>query len=197
MSVKRFLNPWQPSFWKAAAQEFRSPRTLVIAALLSAISIAMGSLFIPVTESLRVYFSFLPRALLAAICGPLVGLAAGAVIDLTEFFLFPTGFSFFPGYTLNTMLGLFFYGLFLYRKPITIPRVTLCVLTESLLCSVLLQTYWLTMLMNKAYLVLLPTRLGQNLLVAPVSIVCICIVAPRVLSVAGKIFGTAPSLAGK
>ena len=60
MSVKRFLNPWQPSFWKAAAQEFRSPRTLVIAALLSAISIAMGSLFIPVTESLRVYFSFLP-----------------------------------------------------------------------------------------------------------------------------------------
>ena len=63
--------------------------------------------------------------------------------------------------------------------------------------GVLLQTYWLTMLMNKAYLVLLPTRLFQNVLVAPVSIICICLVAPRVLAVAGKIFGATPSLAGK
>ena len=85
-------------------------------------SIAMGGLFIPVSESLRVYFSFIPRAILGAVCGPVVGLVAGAVIDLTEFFLFPTGFSFFPGYTLNTMLGVFFYGLFLYRQKPNLPR---------------------------------------------------------------------------
>ena len=97
MPEKTYLSPLSPAFWIASVKEFKHLRTLVIAALLSAISIAMGGLFIPVSESLRVYFSFIPRAILGAVCGPVVGLVAGAVIDLTEFFLFPSGFSFFPG----------------------------------------------------------------------------------------------------
>lgn len=175
MSIKRFLNPWQPSFWKAAAQEFRSPRTLVIAALLSAISIAMGSLFIPVTESLRVYFSFLPRALLAAICGPLVGLAAGAVIDLTEFFLFPTGFSFFPGYTLNTMLGLFFYGLFLYRQKPTVLRFVAARTIIAYLINVVLGSLWNKILLGNAFWFYAAKSLVKNTIMIPIEVILLLI----------------------
>ena len=61
MPEKTYLSPLSPAFWIASVKEFKHLRTLVIAALLSAISIAMGGLFIPVSESLRVYFSFIPR----------------------------------------------------------------------------------------------------------------------------------------
>ena len=71
------------------------------------------------------------------------------------------------------------YGIFLHKKPLTLARITLCVLTESLICSVLLQTYWITMLSGKGYFALLPIRLGQNLLVAPVTIACLRLIAPR------------------
>ena len=73
LNENRYLSPFRLEYWRQALQETRSLRSLVIAALLSAISIAMGALFIPVGESLRVYFSFIPRALLGMICGPIVG----------------------------------------------------------------------------------------------------------------------------
>ena len=89
------------------------------------------------------------------------------------------------------------YGLFLYRKPLTTKRIILCVLVESLVCSVLLQTYWLTMLTGKGYWVLMPTRLIQNLIVAPVSIVCMRLLLPRVVSAVNALYGGAASAAQK
>ena len=42
MPEKTYLSPLRPAFWIASVKEFKHLRTLVIAALLSAISIAMG-----------------------------------------------------------------------------------------------------------------------------------------------------------
>lgn len=163
--------------------------------MLLAAQVVAGMFFSIKLPLVTIGFIFLPLSITSMLYGPLWGAAAGVMGDFLIAALGPYGY--YPPMATTAFLSGLIYGLFLYRKPITIPRVTLCVITESLLCSVLLQTYWLTMLMNKAYLVLLPTRLFQNVLVAPVSIICICLVAPRVLAVAGKIFGATPSLAGK
>ena len=72
------------------------------------------------------------------------------------------------------------YALFLYRKPLTTWRVVACVLTESVVCSILLQTYWLTILTGTGFVELLPVRLLQNAIIIPVQIVCIRAVAPMV-----------------
>lgn len=163
--------------------------------MLLAAQVVAGMFFSIKLPLVTIGFIFLPLSITSMLYGPLWGAAAAVMGDFLIAALGPYGY--YPPMATTALLSGFIYGLFLYRKPITIPRVTLCVITESLLCSVLLQTYWLTTLMNKAYLVLLPTRLFQNALVAPVSIICICIVAPRVLAVAGKLFGATPSLAGK
>ena len=72
------------------------------------------------------------------------------------------------------------YGLFLYRKPASTLRVSVCIILQSILLSVLLQTYWLTLLTGKGFLLLLPTRILQNLVTAPVQIVCVRWIAYKV-----------------
>ena len=87
---------------------------------------------------------------------------------------------------ISALLTGMIYGFFLYRKPASIRRILLCVLTESILISVFLQTFWLTMLTGKAYLVLLPVRILQNLITIPVSVICIWLVAYRVVALIPK-----------
>ena len=175
MPEKTYLSPLSPAFWIASVKEFKHLRTLVIAALLSAISIAMGGLFIPVSESLRVYFSFIPRAILGAVCGPVVGLVAGAVIDLTEFFLFPSGFSFFPGYTLNTMLGVFFYGLFLYRQKPNLPRLAGARICIAYLINVGLGSLWNAILLGKAFWFYAAKSLVKNTVMIPIEVIILLV----------------------
>ena len=175
MSEKTYLSPLTPAFWAASLKEFKHLRILVIAALLSAISIAMGSLFIPVSENLRVYFSFIPRAILGAVCGPLVGLVAGAVIDLTEFFLFPSSFGFFPGYTLNTMLGVFFYGLFLYRQKPNLPRLIGARVCISYLINVGLGSLWNSILLGKAFWFYAAKSLVKNTVMIPIEVIILLV----------------------
>lgn len=172
----RYLSPFRREFWRQALAETRNLRTLVIAALLSAVSIAMGALFIPVGESLRVYFSFIPRAILGMVCGPIVGLAAGAVIDLTEFFLFPSGFSFFPGYTLNTMLGLFFYGLFLYKQKPNLPRLIGARVCIAYLINVGLGSLWNAILLKKAFWFYAAKSLVKNTVMIPIEVAVLLLV---------------------
>lgn len=171
-----YLSPFCRQFWRQALAETRNLRTLVIAALLSAVSIAMGALFIPVGESLRVYFSFIPRAILGMVCGPIVGLAAGAVIDLTEFFLFPSGFSFFPGYTLNTMLGLFFYGLFLYKQKPNLPRLIGARVCIAYLINVGLGSLWNAILLKKAFWFYAAKSLVKNTVMIPIEVAVLLLV---------------------
>lgn len=175
MSEKKVLSPLKLEFWKESVREFRNLRSLVIAALLCAVSIAMGMLFIPVGESLRIYFSFIPRALLAAICGPVMGLAAGAVIDLTEFIIHPTGM-FFPGYTLNTMLGVFFYGLFLYRQKPTVLRFTGARVCIAYLVNVLLGSLWNAILLGKAFWFYAAKSLVKNTVMIPIEVLLLYLV---------------------
>lgn len=170
-------------------------KKIAMMGMLLAAQVVAGKFFSIKLPLVTIGFIFLPLAITSILYGPLWGGIAGVLGDFLVAILSPWGY--FPPMATTAFLSGAIYGLFLYRKPITLKRVTLCVITESLLCSVLLQTYWLTMLMNKAYLVLLPTRLFQNLLVAPISVICIYIVAPRVLAVTSKIFGAAPSVAAK
>ena len=191
LNENRYLSPFRLEYWRQALQETRSLRSLVIAALLSAISIAMGALFIPVGESLRVYFSFIPRALLGMICGPIVGLAAGAVIDVTEFFLFPSGFSFFPGYTLNTMLGLFFYGLFLYKQKPNLPRLVGARVCIAYLVNVGLGSLWNAILFKKAFWFYAAKSLVKNTAMIPVEVVVLLLLF-QALAPALRRFGLTP-----
>lgn len=144
------ISPLSPDYWKSAASEVKNPKMLALAALFIALNIVLASFFIPVGESLRIYFTFFVKALGAMIYGPVLALYTGFIGDILGYVIHPTG-PFFFGYTISSMLGAMVYGLFFYRARIGVVRIAVCKLTVNLFVNVLLGSLWSAMLYGKGY----------------------------------------------
>jgi hypothetical protein len=79
--------------------------------------------------------------------------------DILGAFLFPVG-PFFPGFTVTAALTGVIYGLILHKRQ-SFPRVICAVVLQQLLCSLLLNTFWLHLLYGLPYLPTLTARLIQ------------------------------------
>ena len=113
--------------------------------------------------------------------GPVAGAVYGGVLDLVKYVVKPTG-AFFPGFTLNAMLGGVLYGTILYRKPLTFRRALWADLVVALICNIFLNTLWLSMMSGKAMMVLLPMRVLKNLITWPVDAALFYLIAKRMES---------------
>lgn len=143
-----------------------STRQLVFLALLVTMNVVLqGPLFkFDFGGIVQVGWSFIPSALTGVVFGPLYGFVSGALADVISFFVFPSGYPFFVGYTLSSALGPMIYGLFLYGKKITLVRIFASVLFITIFINLGLGTLWVSMLQGKAFLALLPIRLAKNAL---------------------------------
>lgn len=102
--------------FKESAKEFKSVRSLVLAALLVALHTVFSFfLSIQVTPSLRISISFLINVIIGVTLGPVMGFVCGGVGDIVQFVIKPTG-PFFPGWTISAALAGLIYGSFLYKK---------------------------------------------------------------------------------
>lgn len=161
------LSVFSAAYWRSAAAECHKLNRLTLAALAIALSVVIGSFSIPVAVNLHISFNFLVVALGSMIYGPLVGLIAGAVIDIIGYILHPFG-AFFPGYTLSSMLGCLIYALFLYRSRISVLRLFLAKLIVNFGINVGLGCLWSAMLMGKGYLLFLANSLIKNMVMLPI-----------------------------
>ena len=159
-----------------SAKEIRKTKSLVTLAVLLALAVVLGFVSVQVTESLRVGFSFLPNAVSGQLFGPVGGMLVGGLADILKYLVKPTG-PFFPGFTISGVLGGLIYGLVLYKKPATLPRIILCMTLIAVFVNMLLNTYWLTILYGNAFLVILPARIVSNLISLPVNIILYYLVA--------------------
>ena len=155
-------------------------KKLIQISLLIAIEVILTRFCSIQTPIVRIGFGFLPIAIIAMMYGPLSAGIAYAIGDLLGMALFPSG-SFFPGFTLTAFLTGVTYGLFLYNKPKTWPRIVGAVLTVCLVLNLGLDTYWLSILMGKGYLALLPTRIIKAALMIPVQTLIIGIIWKKVV----------------
>ena len=170
-----FKTPFSLSYWKAAAGEVHDLRVLTLTALFIALNVVIGAFFIPVGESLRIYFTFFTKAISCCICGPVLGLFAGFVSDILGFILNPNG-GFFFGYTLSSMAGYFFYAIFLYRTRITVLKLFLCKLCINLFVNLLMGSLWSAILYGKGYYYYFAKSLVKNGLLLPVEVVLLVLV---------------------
>ena len=108
------------------------------------------------TWNLKIGFSFLPVAAAALWGGPLAGGITGALGDLIGALLFPVG-AYFPGFTLSSFLDGAVYGWF-FRKGTGKKQILLAVLV---VISLLLNTFWLTVLFQVPWKDLATLRLFQ------------------------------------
>lgn len=148
-------------------QEIRHVRTITICAMFGALSVVLGYFTLDLGPSLKLGFSGIPNRLVDYLFGPVAGGVYGGVLDVLKYIAKPTG-PFFPGFSLNAMLAGVLFGSIMYRRPLTLRRVLAAKLAVVLVCNVLLNTLWLSMLYGKAFTVLLPLRLFKNLIMWPV-----------------------------
>lgn len=166
-------------------KEKMSVRTMVKAGFLVAISIVMtrfAYIMVPLAgvSALRISFGDLPLMLSGMIFGPLVGGLTGFAADLIGFLINPQG-PYHPGFTLSSILwgvipGLIFYrlkGEKNYEKIYSYKNIFVAVFLVTVVVSLGLNTYWLSTLFGKGFIILLPTRVLAALISIPLNTVII------------------------
>lgn len=156
-------------------QNFSKTHRLVIMALLVAISIILSRFLSIAAWNLKIGFAFVPVALAGMILGPIPAAIVAAVADFLGAILFPIG-QFFPGFTLTAFLNGLLYGIFLYKKA-DMKSVVLSAVITQILGSLLLNTFWISMLYGTPFWALLPTRIMQVCFMTVVEIIVIRIMA--------------------
>ena len=157
-------------YWAQSAAEFHNLRSLVFAGLTVALGSVLSAFYIPVGVNLRITFTFLVLVFGSMIFGPMVGLAAGFAYDITSFIIFPSGI-FFPGYTLSNMLELFIYGLFLYRRRLSIARIFFMKAIVDYGIHVGLYSLWSVILFGKGYYYFFAKSIIKNTIMLPVEVI--------------------------
>ena len=155
-------------------------KKLIQISLLIAIEIILTRFCSIQTPIVRIGFGFLPIAIIALLYGPLSAGIAYAIGDLLGLMIFPSG-AFFPGFTVTAFLTGVTYGVFLYNKPVTWPRIIGAACTVCLILNLGLDTLWLSIIMGKGYIALLPTRILKAVLMIPVQTFIIGIIWKKVV----------------
>lgn len=189
-----FKTPFSPSYWRESLKSFHSVRGMAFAALMIAVCIVLSRFSIPVSDVLTISFSFLARALCALVYGPIGALVFGAAEDILNFILNSKGYTFFPGYTLTTMLGCFTYALFFYRTKITVTKIFLAKLLTNLQ-NVFLGALWSSILYGKGYLYYFGKSALKNAVSLPVFTLMLVVVFQALLPIMHKM-GIIPNQLG-
>ena len=144
---------------------------LTCLALLTAMQIILARyLAIPVSESLRFSTSFIPVVIAARRFGIVGGMAVYGIGDFLGAIIFPAGGAYFPGFTVTAIVAGLIYGLFLGKKSGAV-RIILSVILSQLICTLLMNSYWLSMLMGSEFSAIFISRIPQALIMTALQIV--------------------------
>ena len=145
--------------------------TLTCLALLTAMQIILARYFaIPVSESLRFSTSFIPVVIAARRFGIVGAMAVYGIGDFLGAIIFPAGGAYFPGFTVTAIVAGLIYGLFLGKKSGAV-RIILSVILSQLICTLLMNSYWLSVLMGSEFSAIFISRIPQALIMTALQIV--------------------------
>ena len=133
---------------------------LVIMAMLIALQVILSRFLSINLWNLKIGFGFLPIVISGILLGPLCTCLMSVVSDVIGAVLFPSG-PFFPGFTVTAAVTGLIFGCLLYKKQ-DLLHILAAVLLYELLCSLLMNTYWLSLLYGTPFAALLPPRIIQS-----------------------------------
>jgi len=142
-------------------------KILINVSLLIALEVVLSRFCSITTPIVKIGFGFMPIVVCAIMFGPIWAGGAGALADVIGATLFPIA-AYFPGFTVSAALTGIVFGIFLHNRKGTIPQLAGAVAVNCLCISLLMNTYWLTIIIGTPFLGLLPTRIVQNLIMIPV-----------------------------
>jgi len=143
-------------------------RVLTSTGLLSAIAIVLGFFKIPLTQLVELRFGSLPVAAAGYLFGPVCAGTVGFVSDIGGYLVKPTG-PFFPGFTLSSVISGVIFGCVLYGKEPTLKRILFAQILYTIICGILLNSLWLSILYGRGFIAALTARLVKELVMIPVN----------------------------
>jgi ECF transporter S component (folate family) len=152
-------------------------KTMIYVAMLIAVEVVLSRFCSIATPIMKIGFGFAPLAVCGMLFGPIWAALAGGLADAIGAILFPIG-PFFPGFTLSAALSGAVFGLFLHGNGKTFTHLISAVAINIIFLSMLLSTYWLTIITGSSFLALLPTRAIQGAIMAPVQLVTLALLRP-------------------
>lgn len=143
-------------------------RVLASAGMLSAIAIVLGFFKIPLTQFIELRFQSLPIAAAGYLFGPVCGGIVGFIADVGGYLIKPTG-PFFPGFTLTSIMSGVIFGLILHGKKPTLQRIFAAQIVYTLLCGLLLNSLWLSLLYGRGFIAAMSARFVKEMIMIPVN----------------------------
>lgn len=176
-------NIFSARYWKMAAANFRQTKMILIAAIFIALRVAIKSLSIPIAAGLHLSLDCYINSIGSMIYGPLVGLFVGAISDTIGCILFPTGPYFFP-FIFVEMISAFIFGLFFWKRELSIGKIVLSKFTINFVCNIILNSilmkffyYWFYGVEKaEAYNLINGVRIVKNLVLFPLEAALMSIV---------------------
>ena len=129
------------------------------------------------TQFFKIGFAFVPIALCGMLYGPKWGAACAGVGDLINSLLGPFGW--YPPLTLSACLNGFVFGLFLKGRSDHLGAIVAAVSVFQIGISLLLNTWFLSMLYTTPFLELMITRIPQVLVMFPVQVVVLRLIGSK------------------
>jgi ECF transporter S component (folate family) len=166
--------------FKDSAKEIKSTRTIVMIAMLIAINLVLDRFTIIASPTLHISLKFITYALIGLLYGPVTAVYAGGLTDIVGYIAYPKG-PFFPGFTASAMLMGFIYGYFLYKKRLTVWRALLACAVITVVVNIGLNSLWLSILWENAFIPLLISRVLKNIIMLPIETAVLFIVGSFVL----------------
>jgi ECF transporter S component (folate family) len=176
-----------------SVKEFTNVRTLTITGVFIAVYNVLEMFKIDISPSNRINFAFIALAVIGMVGGPFVGLAAGAICDVTGCLI--GGEAMMPIFTVIGALQGLIYGLVLYQKSYNLSgspykntafytRIIIARILDVVIINLIINTYVLQKLgyigVGKAYTVAVIGRVTKNVLEFCVDIPLLLVVMPAI-----------------
>lgn len=171
------------AYWKEAAANLKNPRMLVMAAMIVALRALCKMLEIKLAPGLNINVAALFNSVGAMVYGPVVGVVGAIVSDPLGYLLHPDGPYFLP-FMLVDMSSSFIYGLFFWKRPLTVGRTmgakfTINMVSNVMLTSAIMKWYYYIFFgveKAEAYNIINLTRVGKNLVMFPIEAIFITVI---------------------
>lgn len=146
-------------------------RQLTIISLLIALEIILTRFLSIQTLIVRISFGFVAIFIVAYLYGPLWGGTMAAISDVLGMMIFPKG-HYFPGFTLTAFITGYLFGVFFHQKFLNILYLFFSMIFINIII-ILLNTCWLSFLIGKSFIFILPIKIIQLIFMLPVQLIII------------------------
>ncbi len=146
-------------------------KDLAYISLLIAVDIALSKFLCLRLGIVYISFSFIAIVFATLKYNPLVAGIVASVADILRTIIFGSSGFFFPGYTLSCFLIGIVGGLCL--RKLTLKRIILYAICTQVFFSLLLNTYWISIITGKAFWFFVPKRILQTIIMILIKILTV------------------------